>query len=201
MLADLRPLLLLLVAALLWSPSRAQAQIVFDLQLSERGQEMVTDPDRMRPEELLEIVGEHGVVTYRGERPVEGHLVAYFLHGPSGTGKTLAARLGEFELRPGEYRLGEFLSRDRSLALFEELFPDGYFAAKELDFITGFGSFMPSDFPTFVAESVESSFEEVRLGEGQVGLALLFVPEDPDASEVQIRPMSFVLGPEKDDRK
>lgn len=187
---------LLLAALLLWMPSEAQAQIIFDMQLSERAQEMVTDPDRMAPEELTKIVGEHGIVTYRGERPVEARFLAFFL--PREGERIKQADLGRFELRPGEHRAGEFLPRERFLALFEEMFPDTHFAAKELDFFPDDFFFPCSIFDPegrdFAAKDLV--FDRMEIGKGETGFVLAVHPEhdDVEREEVQIRPMGFVFG-------
>lgn len=186
---------LLLAALLLGAPSEARAQVIFDTQLSERGQKMVTDPDRMAPEDLLKIVGEHGIVTYRGERPVEARFLAFFL--PREGEQVKQADLGRFELRPGRYQAGEFLAQERFLALFEEMFPDSFFFPDSL--------FFPDDifFPCSVFDpegrdfaAKELVFDRMEVGEGEAGFVLAVHPEhgDVEREEVRIRPMGFVFG-------
>lgn len=190
----------LLGVLFLGTPSEAGAQIVFDVQLSERGQRMISgggfkSSENMGPKDLARIIGEHATVTYEGERPVKGRFLAFFY--TSDGERVEQVDLGRFEVRPGEYRLGEFLPQARFAAVFEEMIPDGYFAAKELDFF-------PSDifFPCSIFDPAGRDFAAkdlvfgtMKVERGRAGFVLTLHPDhDVEREKVQIRPIRFGFG-------
>lgn len=173
---------LLLAALLLWAPSEAQAQIVFEL--SERGQKMVTDPDRMHPEDLLKIVGEHGIIIFEGERPVRAKQIVFIVGERGEVQEQIASE--PFKLEPGRHRVGEHFPRRQFLALFERMFPDSIFFP-DSHFIPGSTWHPEKGFP-------DSTFREAGLEDKQVGVMMALVPADEELAErVETKGVGLVL--------
>lgn len=185
----------LLLLLFVWGPTQALAQIIFETTLSERGQKMVTDCENMA--QLAEIVGEHGIIIFEGERPVMAKQIV-FVVGERGEVKERFASEA-FKLEPGKHRLSEHFPRERFLALFGELSSEGYsLAANEENYITGFGSFSPYDNRVVT----DRALEEMRLDRGQEALILAVQPEDTRDKEMirlrpKISPMAFALGSDR----
>ena len=74
----------LLAVLFIAAPATAHAQIIFDVQLSDRGREAITDPDRMDAPKLLGLLTEEGRHSYEGEEPVMAAKDLVFIVGEHG---------------------------------------------------------------------------------------------------------------------
>lgn len=181
-----------LLAVLFVVVPAAHAQIIFGIQLSERGQEAITDPDRMDAKGLLGLLAEEGRFVYRGEKPVMAKQIVFIVGEHGERRKRIESK--PFELEPGAHPVGKYVSGDEFFAPLEDAL-----APQEGVLVEWFR--LPSDEASTLTSDAEkrfsdSVFGEMGLKDRQVGVVMALVPAEKEMLEqVQFQPVGFAFAP------
>ena len=175
----------------------AHAQIIFGVQLSEKGVEAVkekavTDPENMNAEMLLGLLAREGQFIYEGEEPVMAKQIVFIVSQDGRVHERIESK--PFNLKPGVQPAGEYLSGDAFLAPLAEALH-----SEEGVFVEWFrispikGSALSSDSERRFPDTI---FDEMDLRDRQVGLVLALAPADEEMLErVRFQPAGFAFAP------
>lgn len=192
----------LLMTLLALGPGVSHAQIVFEMELSEKGKKAVTDADNMDAEMLLGLLSKEGrIVSHNGQEDGrerekkkgnsygvnQTHLII------DADRKILGRVEGKsFTTKAGTHPMGKSFPRGQFLAVLKKAFPDSIFFPDSVFFPDA--NFFPDSTFNPGKQFPDSVFDKMGLKEGQIGIVSSVVSADGDR-DVQSRPMVLVLSP------
>lgn len=179
----------LLMAFSVVGPHASHAQIVFQMELSEKGQKAFDDPAQLDAKKLMTLLSKEGRIASqtspKGERNVESREASQVHVIVGENGQMYGRADGEpFRTKAGSHPIEESFPHKRFLSILEESFPDTLFFPDRAVF-SGSDWNPKNRFP-------DTLFNEMKLEEGQVGIVSGITWTDRDG-EMRSHPMVMVF--------